>query len=189
MNTLSKDKSIGILPADKGRVTVVFNWSEYESKIEKLVSDKETYELLKADPTKTVKIKLINKLKEFKKNDQIQDKLYKRLYPTSESVPKLYGLLKIHKKDAPLRPIVSSVGSVMYPVADYLATVIGPLAGKTDHHIVNSTDFVQKIQVKRYHQETNLCPTMCPLFSQDYTCEQSIGYHQVQKRKCLMVLS
>ena len=34
----------------------------------------------------------------------------------------------------------------MYPVANYLAKVMGPLAGKTEHHIVNSVDFVQKIQ-------------------------------------------
>ena len=58
----------------------------------------------------------------------------------------MYGLPKIHKKDAPLRPIVSSIGSVMYNTAKYLATVIGPLAGNTEHDIVNSMDFVQKIR-------------------------------------------
>jgi len=116
-----------------------------EEKIKKLVSDKATYVVLKNDPTKSVKNKLINKLKDIKKNDSIQEHLYKRLYPTSETVPKLYGLPKIHKKDASLRPIVSSIGSVMYPTAKYLASVIGPLAGNTEHHIVNSVDFVQKV--------------------------------------------
>ncbi|XP_053406480.1 uncharacterized protein LOC128559257 [Mercenaria mercenaria] len=34
----------------------------------------------------------------------------------------------------------------MYDTAKYLASVIGPLAGKTQHHIINSVNFVQKIQ-------------------------------------------
>ena len=46
----------------------------------------------------------------------------------------------------PLRPIVSSIGSITYEAAKYLAVVIGPLVGKTEHHIKNSTDFVQKIK-------------------------------------------
>ena len=52
---------------------------------------------------------------------------------------------KIHKNEVPLRPIVSSIGSITYEAAKDLAVVIGPLVGKTEHHIKNSTDFVQKI--------------------------------------------
>ena len=62
------------------------------------------------------------------------------------SVPKFYGLPKIHKADAPLRPIVSSVDSVTYNVAKHVAYIIGPLVGKSEHHIVNSQDFVDKIR-------------------------------------------
>ena len=64
----------------------------------------------------------------------------------SKVEPKLYGLPKIHEKNAPLRPIVSSIGNVLYDTAKYLAIVMDPLAGNTEHHIVNSTDFVQKNQ-------------------------------------------
>ena len=69
-----------------------------------------------------------------------------RLYPTAEDVPKFYGLPKIHKNEVPLRPIVSSIGSITYEAAKDLAVVIVPLVGKTEHHIKNSTDFVQKIK-------------------------------------------
>ncbi|XP_078357260.1 uncharacterized protein LOC144642142 [Oculina patagonica] len=55
-------------------------------------------------------------------------------------------LPKIHKNEVPLRPIVSSIGSITYEAATYLAVVIGPLTGKSEHHIKNSTDFVQKIK-------------------------------------------
>lgn len=53
--------------------------------------------------------------------------------------PKFYGLPKIHKKEVPLRPIVSSIGSITYEAAKYLTEVIGPRVGKTEHHVKNSS--------------------------------------------------
>ena len=50
------------------------------------------------------------------------------------------------QKGCPLQPTVSSTESVLYATAKYIATIICPLAGKTEHHIVNSVDFVQKIK-------------------------------------------
>ena len=38
--------------------------------------------------------------------------------------PKFYGLPKIHNPDTPLRPIVSSCGSVTYGVAKELAKIL-----------------------------------------------------------------
>ena len=58
------------------------------------------------------------------------------MYPTGCVPPKFYGLPKIHKPDTPLRPIVSSCGSVTYGVAKELAKILKPLVGKvpTSHH-------------------------------------------------------
>ena len=41
---------------------------------------------------------------------------------------------------------MSSVDSVTYNVAKHLAYIIGPLVGKSEHHIKNSQDFVNKIK-------------------------------------------
>ena len=94
-----------ILSADKGRTTVVMNKSEYESKMDKLTKDKDTYELLKKDPTRSVKTKLVNILKKWKQDNKVSDTLYHKLYPTAENLPKPYGLPKIHKKMPPLDPL------------------------------------------------------------------------------------
>ena len=48
------------------------------------------------------------------------------MYPTGCVQPKFYGLPKIHKPDTPLRPIVSSCGSVTYGVAKELAKILKP---------------------------------------------------------------
>ena len=60
------------------------------------------------------------------------------------SHPKFYGLPKIHKPDTPLRPIVSSCGSLTYGVAKELAKILKPLVGKSPHHITSTQDFVEQ---------------------------------------------
>ena len=57
-----------------------------------------------------------------------------------------YGLLNIHKPDTPLRPIVSSCGSVTYGVAKELAKILKPLVGKSPHHTNSSQDFVGQVK-------------------------------------------
>ena len=52
INELKRDKSITILPADKGRATVVLDSSEYKEKVKIMLSDVKTYEVLPSDPTK-----------------------------------------------------------------------------------------------------------------------------------------
>ena len=58
--------------------------------------------------------------------------------------PRFYGLPKIHKPDTPLRPIVSSCGSVTYGVAKELAKILKPLVGKSPHHVNSTQDFVEQ---------------------------------------------
>ena len=60
--------------------------------------------------------------------------------------PKFYGLPKIYKVGTPLRPIVSSMGSITYGVAKELAGIICPLVGQSQHHLKNTQHFIQKIQ-------------------------------------------
>ena len=59
--------------------------------------------------------------------------------------PQLYGLPKIHKLKVPLRPIVSSVGSATYHLAQELARILIPRRGKSESYIKNSPHFVEKI--------------------------------------------
>ena len=72
---------------------------------------------------------------------------YKRLYPISAGpLPEVNGLPKIHKKDIPLRPIVSSWCAVTYVVAKELTNIIRPLVGHSPNHIRNTQDFVDQVQ-------------------------------------------
>ena len=77
------------------------------------------------------------------------------MYPTGCIQPKFYGLPKIHKPDTPLRPIVSSCGSVTYGVAKELAKILKPLVGQSPHHINSTQDFVE--QAKHFKLESEEC--------------------------------
>ena len=145
ITSLSKDRNILVLPADKGRCTVVLDKSDYAEKVESLLNDTKVYELLKKDPTAIYKKKVIDNLQQLEKAEVIDRALYHKLYP-AESVPSFYGLPKVHKQNNPLRPIVSSIDSVTYNVAKHLAEIIGPLVGQSCHHVTNSSDFVEKIK-------------------------------------------
>ena len=85
-------------------------------------------------------------MREWDTQKLIPDYLYKQLYPTGGQPPRIYGLPKIHKASVPLRPIVSSIGTVTYKIAKYLARILSPLVGKTDHFVKDSADFVAKIK-------------------------------------------
>jgi len=135
---LKRDPSVMVLPADKGRATVVMDKSEYEEKVLAMLGEEKTYEKLKKDPTPIYKRKLVAILSRLKEEEKISSELHAHLYPTSEKVPQLYCLPKIHKKGVPFRPIVDYTGSIGYNTSRYLADILSPLVGKTEQFVKNS---------------------------------------------------
>ena len=77
------------------------------------------------------------------------------MHPTSCTAQSFMGYQKFIKLVPPLRPIVSSRGSVTYGVAKVIAKVIKPLVGKLPHHIQSTSDFVSKVR------EVTLLPGEC----------------------------
>ena len=141
-----------VLTADKGVALVVIDRTEYIQKAKDLLQDTSTYRTIKGDPTSKLKNRLISILKKIKAETGMQDNIYKKMYPTGASPPKFYGLPKIHKKNIPLRPIVSSIGSVSYGVAKELSKIIKPLMGCSIHHVHNSTQFAEEIKKTKIQQ-------------------------------------
>ena len=101
LTKLKKDDTIIILPADKGRATVIMDTEDYNKKIEEQLGDTNTYTPLAKDPSNKYKNKLINILRDWKRNEAILQELYWELYPDTNESPKVYRTPKIHKKGAP----------------------------------------------------------------------------------------
>src|SRR6202044_3940579 len=86
-------------------------------------------------------------------DSNLDEKLKKKLIPSSECIPRIYGLPKIHKEGAPLRPIVNTIGSPTYELAKYVARILKPLVGNTDSFIKDSHDFVKLIKNEKLERD------------------------------------
>ena len=133
---------------------VIMDRQDYINKANHLLNQN-TYKVITKDPTNTIKNKLINILKGIKTKTGLGANTYKSMYPTGCVPPKFYGIPKIHKPDTPLRPIVSSCGSITYCVVKELAKILKPLVGKSPHHINSTQDFVE--QAKHFKLEPGEC--------------------------------
>ena len=90
---LKRDKDRVILTADKGVAMVVMNWEEYVTKVQELLSQP-AYRLLPRDPTNKIKAQLITKLRKIKKENNLEEGMYKAMCPTSCIPPSFMGYQK-----------------------------------------------------------------------------------------------
>ena len=56
---------------------------------------------------------------------------YQRIWPTSTTIPTLYGLPKIQKDNNPMKPILSSIGSYNHECAAWSSEILTPLCQHT----------------------------------------------------------
>ena len=127
------------------------NKEDYIKKSEELLNTT-TYKKINEDPTNQHKTRLISILKNIKTEGELNEENYKKMYPTGAVSPKYYGLPKIHKPGIPLRPIISSTGTVTFNTAKELAKILRSLVGLSSHHVHNTRDFIDHIKDVRLRQ-------------------------------------
>ena len=130
MKELQSDTSIVILPARKGRSTIILNREDY---LEKCMD----HQLFKKDPTTKIKTKTLKQLKVLKGNLLIHNKLYCYLKTTESPAPKSYGQPKIHKPGVFIRLIVSYSGSPLHNLNKYIANIQTYFHVKDESYIRN----------------------------------------------------
>lgn len=117
LEELWKEDSITILPADKGRATMVMDKPEYDRKIYTLLSDKSAYWIIDGDLMTTLRNRLSRIVDKLKRQGKICEKAFKAIQSKDSALARFYGLLKIHKEGPPLRPIVSFRGTPTFSLA------------------------------------------------------------------------
>ena len=145
LKELQSDTSIVILPADKGRSTVILNREDYLEKCMDHINNG-PYQLLKKDPTTKIKAKTLKQLKVLKDSEFIVNKLYYYLKPTDSPAPRFYGQPKMHKPGVPIRPIVSYSGSPLYNLNKYIANILKTYVKHENNNAKNSTTFSNYIR-------------------------------------------
>ena len=141
--SLKNNRDLHITKADKSNALVILNKQDYNDKIYAMLDDSNTYGKLTSNPYERV---LSNFNKKIKNVLSGNNELVKQLSTISPSLPYLYGLVKTHKPGNPIRPIISSVGSVTYKLSKWLVKILSPIVGTiSSSNIKHNMDLVDKL--------------------------------------------
>ena len=121
-----KDNNLLAVPFDKGVGICLMSKDSYNKKMDKLVKLPQFQKLEKGrsnakNPILKEEERVINTLKDLKKKGKIDEKLFDRVKPVGSQPARLYGLAKVHKKDIPMRPVLSMPGSAYHGVAQVVS--------------------------------------------------------------------
>lgn len=148
VNFLDKNKDIFATKSDKGGHTVIMDISDYETRLEALLSD-ENYSKINTDPLP----QLIEKEKELVsyilKLEPVKEMGLHKGVPAFEpdtlQLPKFYGLPKIHKTGFPLRPITPTCNATGFYLAKLFNKMLNMVFPRSEHHIRDTEQFVDFI--------------------------------------------
>ena len=145
IDNLSKNKSIIIVRQDKGLGVTILDRKDYIEKCLNILDTKQFRKLSK-DPTKTLERNMQHVLTKIKCH--LEEKEYKKLYPTGSKPGSFHGTAKVHKlkigiglKQLTARPIISNIGIANYETAEYLKTLLTP-STKSQYNILTTDNFI-----------------------------------------------
>ena len=156
------------MKADKGNCFVVMDRIQYDTKLEALLNDRDTYEVVTKPPFRKIERELNNHLR--LKNEQKLDKFtYTKLRSTDGTPLAITGSVKHHKHNYPLRPIVSCIDSTLYNTSNFLSEILRPIQNGNGYSVKNSVDFKNKISgITIAEDETMLSYDVLPFYF--HTC-------------------
>lgn len=155
--------------ADKGKSVICIQKEDYIEKTLKFL-DSDNHNILNKDPTIKYKSK-INKAID-QSNALFDDSVKQKLKVMNPLAPKLYSLIKLHKPDNPIRPVVSFVSAPTTKISNRLITLITTHCNfQPKYSIKNSHDLINKIKDSKLPNNsklisfdvTNLFPSIPPL--------------------------
>lgn len=154
-NFLKTNRDILVIRSDKGKHTVVITKENYMNKLQKFVDESKDY--LRCDNLNIEDLAAKNNGFVSKMLTQgIIGEEKKWLYEeTCTQMAKLYGLIKVHKENYPIRPIISSIGMVGYGLAKFCLKILEGTFPEEGCHIKNSVNFVKDLE-RIYMEEDDI---------------------------------
>ena len=144
---LKNNKSIVIRKADKSNIYVIINSEDYFEKLNKIIHDKNKFIKINKNPIDEIKNK-INKVIDHINSINQKDNHLKKIIGDFEP-GYLYGNVKNHKSNHPLRPIISQIHTPTYNLAKYLNNLLKSFT--PSQYIINSShEFLQLLKTSKY---------------------------------------
>lgn len=148
LKSLNQNENIVVIKADKGGATVILNKDDYRKTMLDHLHNSGSYKKLPKNLMKkiwTVALAI--------KSSSSVSSLCHKLIESSPIAPRIYGLPKVHKEGAPLRPIVNTIGGPTYLLAKFLALKLKPLVGHTESFMKDSASFIMELKDFRLNPE------------------------------------
>lgn len=140
-NFVKNHPDVYITRSDKGKHTVLLYKRDYIHKLEQLVSNTVDYIVIKSIDIDRLEAQNNSLVARIGQNSDLP-------FGCSDhcTLPaRMYGLIKIHKKDFPARPIVSACSSPGFKLAKFFSLVLSTTFPEMGFHIKNSVDFIGKL--------------------------------------------
>ncbi|BHF81092.1 hypothetical protein SprV_0702422200 [Sparganum proliferum] len=146
LKELRADNDLGIVPADKGRSTVVLDRTDYIRKAKTVLEDRQSYVPCESNTIKML-TREINATLLAMENSGAISPIDRRMTRAQETAfAQFYGLPKVHKEGAPLWPIVSLKVTPTYGLAKWLFRRFKFLTSDSNAAVSSSTKFLKKLK-------------------------------------------
>ena len=143
LKTLMNDHSIIIRPADKGSGIVIMDTEDYIKKVNEDLSQNNTYQKQKKDPTTLINNKVTKIVKDMHKNGIIDDDLKKYMTPNLSRPGNVKANPKVHKEGHPIRTIISGINHPTEKMAEIAEHELDEWVGKLPTYVKDTTHFLQ----------------------------------------------
>ena len=153
-----KTHNLLAVPFDKGVGICVMKVSDYKQKMDSIIQlpQFQKFEQKRKNakhPVFKEEERIQNILQDMKDNGSISETLYKKLRPSGSQAPRLYGLAKVHKKDTPMRPVLSMPGSAYHKVGNQVAQWLSHVPEcKINCSTKSISDSLRSIQLDKDHE-------------------------------------
>ena len=143
LKELSQSTENKVYSYDKGTGFVILNNKDAIRKIEEQIGESV---VSNTDPTTALTNQIQKHLATLRKQQKFETRTYFQLYPSDPIPPRLYRVIKAHKPEKchPMRAIVSTIGSALYGISQYLVELIQPTLNKSKYKTENSSSFVNE---------------------------------------------
>ncbi|CAH8502173.1 unnamed protein product [Dicrocoelium dendriticum] len=181
LKELRLNNELIISKPDKGSGIVLMDRVDYIHKMQHILSDESKFQRLMTgkDNTGELEKQLTGCLRRMMQAKLITKKEFEKLKPSGGHLPRLYGLPKVHKEGAPMRPILDMVGSPQHLLAQWMVAKLQPLRNLVCTYCVRDTfEFIERISESNLVNKRMISFDAQSLFTNiplletvDYVCE------------------
>lgn len=131
--------------ADKGNVSLVILRQDYISKVEEHLADRTTYTPIKTSSHIGYMKRNEILLKKLVDLDVIKRNAVPGIISSETKIPNMYGLIKTHKENQPIRPVVNTRSGPGYTLAAVLTKIFSSAQESHRFNVRNSVDVSERL--------------------------------------------